>query len=185
MIFDKHYIQVNLDKNIFSGPFDLLPENWRNISCFNSFSDEELEDLTWSGNKNIGWIRFTSPKIKDFSIMRDTFILIKNNLKKNISSFIDNDIDPKISYKNYTILLNEETRTILDSRYLSSLSHEEVTLKLDCMGKYRIFNSEEIKELILIIDRKNLSTYNKKVDLYEMVDNCNSVYEITQKQYDI
>ena len=47
MIFDKHYIQVNLDKNIFSGPFDLLPENWHNISCFNYLSDEELEDLTW------------------------------------------------------------------------------------------------------------------------------------------
>ena len=53
------------------------------------------------------------------------------------------------------------------------------------MGTYRVFNSEELKELILLIDRKNLSVYNKKVDLYEMVDSCNSVYEITQKQYDI
>jgi len=185
MIFDKHYIQVDLNKNIFSGSFEPLPEDWRNISSFNYLSDEELEDLTWSGNKNIGWIRFTSPKIKDFDVMRDTFMLIKNNLKKNISSSIDDNINPKISYKNYTILLNEETKTILDSRYLSSLSQEEVTLKLDCMGKYRIFNSEEIKELILLIDRKNLSTYNRKINLYEMIDSSNSVFELTQKQYDI
>ena len=185
MIFDKHYIQVDLNKKIFSGPFQLLPVNWNNISSFNCLSNELLEDLTWSGRKNIGWIKFTSPKIKDFGVMRDTFMLIKNNLKKDISSSIDDDINPKISYKNYRILLNEETKTILDSRYLSSLSQEEVTLKLDCMGTYRVFNSEELKELILLIDRKNLSVYNKKVDLYEMVDSCNSVYEITQKQYDI
>jgi len=141
MIFDKHYIQVDLDKKIFSGSFQLLPENWHNISCFNSLSDEELEDLTWSGNKNIGWIRFTSPKIKEFNVMRDTFLLVKDNLKRDISAAIDDSVDPKITYKNNLIVLNEETKNILVSRYLYSLSDKSVTLKIN-FGR----NSKKINE---------------------------------------
>ena len=64
MIFDNYYIQVDLKNKIFLNNFSLLPKNWKNISCFSSLSDEELEDLTWSGNNDIGWIKFTSPKIK-------------------------------------------------------------------------------------------------------------------------
>jgi|TARA_E500000318_G_scaffold22254_4_gene22550 hypothetical protein len=185
MIFDKHYIQVDLDKKIFSGSFQLLPENWHNISCFNSLSDEELEDLTWSGNKNIGWIRFTSPKIKEFNVMRDTFLLVKDNLKRDISAAIDDSVDPKITYKNNLIVLNEETKNILVSRYLYSLSDKSVTLKINCMGNYRVFNSEEIKELIFMIDRKNLSIYNKRIKLNEIIDTCNSITDLTSKSYDI
>ena len=185
MIFDKHYIQVDLNKKIFSGPFQLLPVNWNNISSFNCLSNELLEDLTWSGRKNIGWIKFTSPKIKEFRVMRDTFLLIKENLKKDISAAIDDSVDLKITYKNNLIFLNDELKNVLTSRYLHCLSDKSITLKINCMGNYRVFNSEEIKELIFMIDRKNLSTYNKKINLYEMIDSSNSVFELTQKQYDI
>ena len=68
--------------------------------------------------------------------------------QSDISAAIDDSVDPKITYKNNLIVLNEETKNILVSRYLYSLSDKSVTLKINCMGNYRVFNSEEIKELI-------------------------------------
>jgi hypothetical protein len=183
MIFDNYYIQVDLKNKIFLNNFGLLPKNWKNISCFSSLSDEELEDLTWSGNDGIGWIKFTSPKIKDFSATSDNFLYNKVNLKKDISDAIDDSINTRIVYKTYEIRLNDELKNVLTSRYLHSLSDESITLKIDCMGNYRTFNAEEIKELILMIDRKDLSIYNKKIELYEMIDSSKSIYELTQKQY--
>ena len=128
MIFDKHYIQVDLDKKIFSGSFQLLPENWHNISCFNSLSDEELEDLTWSGNKNIGWIRFTSPKIKDFDVMRDTFMLIKNNLKKNTVDYENFNqasiIELQSSfYETYDNLLSNKYKVTINQKSLDKVKN--------------------------------------------------------------
>ena len=100
----------------------------KNIVSFNSLSDEELEDLTWSGNKNIGWIRFTSPKIKDFDVMRDTFMLIKNNLKKNTVDYENFNqasiIELQSSfYETYDNLLSNKYKVTINQKALDKVKN--------------------------------------------------------------
>jgi hypothetical protein len=51
---DKKYVLV-VNGEILSSPMP-IPENYKNISNFYALSDEELADLSWSGNEEGFWL---------------------------------------------------------------------------------------------------------------------------------
>tara|TARA_X000001382_G_C3156043_1_gene174585 strand:- start:36 stop:596 length:561 start_codon:yes stop_codon:yes gene_type:complete len=186
MIFEDYYIEVDLKKKLFLGKFQKLPSCWKNIMGFSSLSDEELKDLEWSGNEGVGWIRFTSPDIKNFFTSSENFMMNKRELKKDIDILLKQYSSFKMSYKHFSITINEEIKMILESRYLLSLMNDSIEMKFECDdGKYRSFKGEEIQDIIRLVDKERVSTYNKKINMFEMIDSSNSIVELTLKSYDI
>jgi len=185
MMFDDYYIQVDNRKKIFLSSFQTLPENWNNICGLNTFSDEQLKDLTWTKNKDIGWINFKSPEIKEYNSTRDNFLRIKEELRKKIYDFFKQLIITKIEYRNYFVLIDEETRKVLYSKFLATLVNESVTMKIKCNDKVRTFDYYGIQKIFETLDKIEGNNYDTRVRYYEMIDKCNSVYELTQQNYDI
>ena len=185
MKFDNYYIRVDTNKKLFLGNFELLPKDWSNICGLNNLSDEQLRDLSWSEHKNTGWINFKSEEIQKYRSTKDNFLRIKSELKKEVYNFFGQLLITKIKYRNYFVLIDEETRKVLYSKFLKTLISESVTMKIKCSDKVRTFDFYGVREIFEHLDKIEGDNYNKRVRYYEMIDNCNSVYELTQQNYDI
>ena len=86
---EKLYVLV-INNEIVSKPAT-LPNNYKNISNISSLSDEELSDLSWSGNNEGFWL-----------VNSDPLPIVSNNQKIEISYLLD--IQNRICHQKYTII---------------------------------------------------------------------------------
>lgn len=86
---EKLYVLV-INNEIVSKPAT-LPNNYKNISNISSLSDEELSDLSWSGNNEGFWL-----------VNSDPLPIASNNQKIEISYSLD--IQNRICHQKYTII---------------------------------------------------------------------------------
>lgn len=86
---EKLYVLV-INNEIVSKPAT-LPNNYKNISNISSLSDEELSDLSWSGNNEGFWL-----------VNSDPLPIASNNQKIEISYLLD--IQNRICHQKYTII---------------------------------------------------------------------------------
>ena len=85
MINDRRYVLVDTEKKLIIDKIQELPEYWKNISGLPGLSDEELEDLSWAGHFNLGWININSAKIDEYELTQrtlDEFKIALENGKK-------------------------------------------------------------------------------------------------------
>ena len=114
------YILVDTEKKKIIDKIQKLPKNWKNISGIPRLTDEELCDLTWAGQINLGWINLKSNLIREYYSDDENLELNKNTLKNLISEIRKDKESKPVIYKGIRINTDEKTRYSLMIKKLYS-----------------------------------------------------------------
>ena len=178
MNLNDFYVLVDTETNQVIDKIQELPENWKNICGLKGLSEQELKNLKWAGHHNIGWINIKSEDIKNFQCSQDNLTLNKNELKYLISKIRkEKQLEP-IKYKSSIIKSDIKTRF-----YLELLKNkEEVNFK--CLNGYFSFSSFDIIQICDMIDTQIQKYFNMEKEIYEQIDNCTSISNFFNINYD-
>lgn len=172
------YVLVDTEKKIVIDKIQKLPENWRNIACLPRLCDDELKDLKWAGNDNIGWINIHSLEIKEYSCSLENLELNKNTFKDLISNIRKENQSNPIEYQGAQIKSN--TKTL----YSLFLLREKDFVNFKCINGYYTFTSAQIQELYGIIESNMQKWFDWEMNAYAQIDACKSVANFLNVNYD-
>jgi hypothetical protein len=178
MNLNDFYVLVDLEKQQIIDKIQKLPENWKNIAGLTGLSNLELENLNWAGHHNLGWINIKSENIKNFYYSPENLELNKNELKVIISNIRKNKQTEPIRYKNAIIKVN------IESRYSLQIIKEMDEVNYKCINGYYTFTSFDIKEICAIIDGQIQKYFDIEKNIYEQINNCSSISDFLNINYD-
>lgn len=166
VLVDNHLKQV-IDK------IQKLPEYWKNISHLKNFSDEELKDLTWAGQPNIGWVSIKSEYIKEYRTSPENLELNKNQLKDIISKIVEEKIFSPIVFNQIKITPDDKTR------YSFWIKRIQKVEKFNCKinNQYYTFNSEQISDICDRIEQHIQEQIDFEMKIYEQIESCKNLQD--------
>lgn len=180
MNLNKFYVLVDTEKKIIIDKIQELPEYWNNISNLSALSNEELENLDWSGNKNLGWMNITSQKLKFYEIQEDTLTLNKNAFKELISKERKIKQDCEIFYKNISFTCNQKTILFLS---LKKYSNNKIFNYKSNENYYQI-NIDEINEIYTIMNEHIQKCFDWEKKITDQLEKITKVTEFAHINYD-
>jgi hypothetical protein len=177
-MLNKYYVLVDTEKKIVIDKIQKLPENWKNISGLLSLSDEQLKDLKWSGNNNLGWISINSQEIKKYSSSKENLELNKNTFKYLITDIRKNKQSEYIQYQGAKI--KPDIKTL----YSLSLLKLKKDVNFKCLNGYYTFTSFQVSELYDIVDSNIQKWFDWEMNVYSQIDSCNSISDFFNVNYE-
>jgi hypothetical protein len=169
-------------KKVINHPIE-LPVNWNNIHNMPSLSDEELSDLEWAGQPNLGWIKFDEEFPDTYGFADSWELFAKETIKGTYAKYRWEAESKGIEYKNVNIETNERTKMTLlikkeslgDKTFLWKYNNtaiefnlEDVTNILTYMNDYiqKCFDVEAslIQQLNLIKTPEDLKTFTLEIE---------------------
>jgi hypothetical protein len=172
-MLNDYFVLVDNEQKIVIDKIQKIPDYWKNIAHPGNFSDEELKDLTWSGNPNLGWIRINSECIKEYSSSKKNLELNKNQLKEIVSKIAQEKQNSPIEYKGIKITPDEKTRYSFWIKKIQSI--DEFNYKIN--NQYYTFNKIEIAEICDIIEKYIQDCANFEMKIYSQIDACKNLYD--------
>lgn len=169
-----YYVLVDYNLNQIIDHIKQLPENWINISGLPNYSDQKLEDLSWAGHPNLGWIKTSSQKLANFTYTSEWLEINKNNLKQSISQKRYDVQNEALNYKGNYIIANEKNKTNLLIK--KSLSNESFYWKF--INSYRLLSVKEVDTLLKLLDNYTQQCYNEEARLYSVIDNIANINDL-------
>ena len=165
------YVLVDIEKKKIIDKIQKLPETWKNISGLSKLSDEELCDLKWAGQTNLGWISLKSNLIQEYYSDSENLELNKNTLKTFISEIRKDRQSEPINYKGIRISTDEKTRYSLIIKKLYSV--DEVNYKF--FNKYYTFTKEQIIEICDMIEKHIQDCFDWEMKIYQQIESCQKI----------
>lgn len=176
---NKLYTYVNHENLTIDNLAQFLPENWKNILGLNLYSDEKLENLSWAGHSNYGWVNLSTFDLSSYTPLPEWLELSKNGMKSIVSKFrYEAETEPLI-WNGHQIKIDERTKTSLSFKILSAQSN----LDYKCFWK---FSGDDIAELT-ISELKNISTliddhiqkcFELEFQKITEIENCETPYDL-------
>lgn len=179
MNLNNFYVLVDTETKLVIDKIQKLPENWRNIAGLPGLTDEELCDLNWAGQTNVGWINIHSELIKEYKSSKENLDLNKNTFKSLITTLRKEKQDTPIYYEGARI--KPDTQTL----YALFALREKSSVNFKCINGYHTFNSEQIKELYDIIDSNIQKYFDLEMSIYQQIDVCKSISDFFNVKYDL
>lgn len=174
----EYYVLVDFELNQIIDKIQKLPENWNNICGLPRLTDTELSNLEWAGHKNLGWINFCSESITKYKFSNENLELNKNQIKSIISSIRDKKQQEPIEYKEKLVKSNKESLCILNS------IKDESFINYKCVNGYLQLSTSEIIEIFNLMRDKFQYYFNLETELYDKIDKCTTIYELSRVNYD-
>lgn len=172
------YVLVDIESKEIIDKIQKLPENWKNIAGLPGLSDEELCDLKWAGHHNLGWISIQSKKIKEYTSSQDNLELNKNIFKQLISELRKDKQLESIEYHGAKLKLNIQTWNSL------SLLKTKEKVNYKCINGYFTFTSLQLVEICDIIEQHIENLFNLEMEIFQQIDNCQSISDFFNVVYD-
>jgi hypothetical protein len=172
-MMNDYYVLVDNHQKIIIDKIQKLPDYWKNISNLNNLNDEELKDLTWSGNDRLGWVRINSEYIKEYSSSKENFELNKNQLKDIVSNITQEKQNSPIEYKGINIIPDEKTRYSFWIKRIQSAD----TFNYKINNQYYTFNKIEIVEICDRIEQYIQDCVDLEMEIYQQIDSCKHLYD--------
>lgn len=175
------YVLVDNEKSIIIDKIQELPENWNNISGLKYLSYDKIKDLDWSGNNNLGWIKIKSNDIKKYSSSKETLTLNKNHLKNLVSKIRK---EKQFQYIRYN---EAEFKTDIKTRYSLLLlinSNLGDNINFKCLNGYFSFNQDQLKDILNKINAHIQEYFDIEKNIFDQIDQCDSVQDFMNINYD-
>lgn len=170
-MLDNFYVLVDIEKKKIIDKIQKLPENWKNISGISRLTDEELCDLTWAGQINLGWVKLKSDLIKNYYSDDENLELNKNTLKNLVSEIRKDKQYEPFTYNGIKINTDEKTRYSLIIKKLYQT--EEVNYKF--FNKYYTFTKEQIIEICDMIEKHIQNWFDWEMKIYQQIESCQNI----------
>ena len=172
------YVLVDTETKEIIDKIQKLPENWKNIAGLSALSDEELCDLKWAGQHNLGWINIHSEKIKEYTSLSENLDLNKNTFKFLISELRKEKQSEPIEYNGARLKSNIQTWHLL------SLLKEKEKVNYKCINGYFTFTSLQLAEICDKIEQQIQSLFDCEMQIYQQIDACQSISDFLNVTYD-
>lgn len=181
---DKYFVSVDPVSRIVKGQLHCLPETHENLSSLSSLSEDELEDLSWAGIENQGWVCFTSDLLTRYSSDSQNLESNKVFLKRKISEETEKRLQGGFVYQGHRVEASPNFRFHLHLETQKSLSKigyhqffrfDDKSVKLDCV---EIRNLYEVLELFL---SKNAQWEH---ELFGSIERCKDLPELAKLNYE-
>jgi hypothetical protein len=169
MNLNNFYVLVDTEIKQVIDKIQKLPENWKNIAGLPGLSDEELCDLKWAGQHNLGWINIHSEKIKEYTSSQDNLNLNKNIFKLLVSELRKEKQSEPIEYNGARLKSNFQTWHSL------SLLKEKDEVNYKCINGYYNFTSLQLKEICAKIETQIQNYFDIEMKIYQQIDKCQSI----------
>ena len=179
------YVLVDTNTKQIISKLEPLPEYWKNIAGLTNFSEEELKDLSWSGNPGLGWIKITSELLGDYSSSPENLTLNKNHFKQIISDHFELKKEIGVTYKNIRCPVNKTTIFDLNIKNLQADQSPEKTFVYKIINDYYSFRAEEIKELCDLINQHDIELSLSEMNIFKEIESCSTVHELSKINYDL
>lgn len=178
MNLNNFYVLVDTETKLVIDKIQKLPENWKNIAGLPGLTDEELCDLKWAGQNNLGWINIHSGLIKEYKSSKENLELNKNTFKNLITTLRKEKQESPIYYEGARIKPDNKTL------YALFLLKDKSVINFKCLNGYHTFSSEQIKELYDIIDSNIQKYFDLEMNIYQQIDACNCISDFFNVKYD-
>jgi hypothetical protein len=179
MNLNNFYVLVDIETHQVIDKIKKLPQNWKNIAGLPGLSDEELCDLKWVGQHNLGWINIHSEKIKEYESSSENLELNKNEFKVLISELIKEQKSEPIEYCGARLKSDHQTWNSL------FILKECDKVNYKCIDGYHTFTSSQIAEIYFIISQNIQKYFNIEMEIYTQIDSCQSISDFFNVKYDI
>lgn len=166
VLVDNHLKQV-IDK------IQKLPEYWRNIAHLKNFSDEELKDLTWAGQTNIGWVSIKSEYITEYDTSPENLELNKNQLKDIVSKIVEEKILSSIDFDGIKIIPDDKIRYSFWIKRIQKV--KKFNYKIN--NQYHTFNCMQISDICDRIEQHIQEQTDFEMRIYQQIDSCKNLQD--------
>lgn len=178
------YVLVDTNSKQIVSKLEPLPEYWKNIAGLTNFSEEELKDLSWSGNVGLGWIKTTSELLNEYNSSVENLDLNKNHFKQIISDHFELKKEIGITYKNIRCPVNKDTIFDLNIKNLQAKQNPEKTFVYKIINNYHTFSSEEIQELCNLVNEYDIELSLIEMNIFKQIEECSRVHDLSKINYD-
>lgn len=179
------YTYVNHEKLTIDNLAQVLPENWKNISGLNYFSDEKLQDLSWAGHSGYGWVKLSSFDLSSYTSLPEWLELSKNNTKTIISKARYQAETEPLTWNGHLIRIDDKTKSALSFKIISAQSIPDYS----CLWKFS--NSEEVLQVSQLLDLSSFidnyiqECFNLESEKKKEIDICKTPNELGQVSLEI
>lgn len=173
-----YYVLVDYELNEIITHLGPLPENWGNIYGLGNFDDKKLENLSWAGHPNFGWIKASSKKILNFSYTPEWLDFSKSNIKSLISKKRNETEEVVLEYKNSKIISNEKTKNalLLKVQMMKEQKIESVLWKF--FDNFALVTLEDATYLLNALDDYTQKCFYEESRQCSLIDGCNSLGDL-------
>lgn len=161
------YVLVDKQLNkVISHPIE-LPIDWSNIHNMTSLKDEELSDLGWSGQSNLGWIKFDEEFPDTYEYAESWELFAKETIKGTYAKYRWEAESKGIKYKNVIIENNERTKMTL---LIKKESLKDKTFLWKYNNSVVEFNLADVINILTYMDDYVQKCFNIEASLIEQLD---------------
>ena len=178
MNLNNFYVLVDTETKQVIDKIQELPQNWNNIAGLPGLFDEELCDLKWAGHHNLGWINIHSEKIKEYTSSQDNLELNKNTFKFLISQLKAEKQTEAVEYQ------GAKFKCDLETRYSLQVLKEKEKVNYKCINGYYTFTSLQLTEIYDKIEKYIQSLFDREMEIYNQIDECQSISDFLNVTYD-
>ncbi len=172
----RYYTFINKTHKRIDDLVQRLPENWKNISGLNLFSDEELLDLEWAGHPDVGWVPFKTFDFTDYTYDPSWFDISKNNIKADIRRQRLDRLDEVLTWNGKNFIPNIDTKSGLVF-VLQSSAH---TFPWEFIGETVMITKSDVQEIVDFINSYTMSLYHVKEEMNKKIDSCDVISKLQE-----
>ena len=166
------YVLVDSKLNLIISPIMELPSNWGNISGVKFLSEEKLADLSWAGEKNLGWKKITDPDLNTVNVSEEWIGFQRANLKDLVSSKRKEMESEVMTFGEKQIKLNEKKKNALSFKLSGSFNDTDTFIWKFMNGTYEV-TYRELKEIRNSIDSYLQECFDVEYRFSKLVDTTN------------
>jgi hypothetical protein len=174
------FVYINRDEKTIHNIVQELPNNWKNIHGMCLIDEEKLEDLSWAGHENQGWVNIKKFDLSDYSYIGDWLEISKNCMKKMVSDERKIKVKELLTWNNYMILADEKTKSSLYFKSLVAEKNLSQKYSWKFEGSYGEIDYYDIIDIIKFIDSYQQTCFDLEKNKLEEIDNAKNVSEICQ-----
>lgn len=136
------YVLVDSELNLIITPMMKLPSNWGNVCGLNLLSEEKISDLSWAGEKHLGWKKITDPNLNTVDVTEEWIGFQKANLKQMVSSKRKEMESAVLTFGEKRIKLSEKVKNSLTFKLSGSFNDTDTLIWKFMNGTYKVTYGE-------------------------------------------
>lgn len=179
------YVLVDTRSKQVIGKLESLPEYWKNISGLSNFSEDELSDLSWSGNDGLGWIKVNSPLLSEYTSSPENLSLNKNQFKEIVCETTKIKKEIGITFNNIRFPIDKNIILDLNIKKLQADQYPDKTFVYKIYNQYYTFTAEEIKTITSLVNEYDIECSLWEMNIFNQIESCTSISDFININYDI
>lgn len=173
----KLYTYINKEKKTIEDLIQKLPENWRNISGLNLFSNDKLLDMSWAGYSNYAWVVFNEFDLSEYTYEKSWFEISKNNIKSSIKEEKEKRLLSILNWNDCELIADYNTKSNL-SFVASSNELNESLYPWEFLNTTKFISLNDVKEIIDFIFKYTKDVYNSEINVKNEIDKVKTLVEL-------